>query len=231
MRSIRIYPSLLVRPQLVRVPNPIDGSSLLLRPGTADQDVYHQTFVARECDLAVGSPRVIVDAGAHIGLTAAFFAARFPEAQVIAIEPESSNFSMLRTNTQRYPNVRCLHAGLWSRRGPLRIRDQHVATWSFQVSEVDSTPGHGTVVPATTMTDILSDNGVHRIDLLKMDIEGAELEVLLDSQDWIGLVDTILVELHDSIRPGCTDALMEALRGHTFEISASGEYTVIRNIV
>jgi FkbM family methyltransferase len=68
-------------------------------------------------------PPVIIDAGANVGLCAVFYANRFPDARIIAIEPEPSNYEMLKKNTAPYPNITTVHAALWKENGPLRLFD------------------------------------------------------------------------------------------------------------
>jgi hypothetical protein len=67
-------------------------------------------------------------------------------------------------------------------------------------------------VEAVDVPSLLDGSGAGRIDLLKLDIEGAELEVLRDGADrWIDLVETLVDELHDRFRPGCSEALERAV--------------------
>ena len=69
------------------------------------------------------APRVVVDAGANIGLSTVFFANKFPQAKIVAIEPEPSNFAMLRDNVAPYPNVTPVQAALWKEdRGARPVR-------------------------------------------------------------------------------------------------------------
>ena len=56
------------------------------------------------------------------------------------------------------------------------------------------------------------EHGIDRIDLLKLDIEGAELDVLSASDSWMHAVGAVVVELHDRFRPGCTRAFVDATR-------------------
>lgn len=173
-----------------------------------------------------GDPKFIIDAGAHIGLSSVFFASKYPEATVVALEPEPSNFAILLKNTEDFPNIRPLQAGLWSKKTHLRIEDSHVPTWSFRVLE--SASGDG--IPAVAIADILADFRAARIDVLKIDIEGSEFEVLNHSAPWIDHVQTLIIELHDRFRPGCTDALGRATSGHNFEKSISGESIVLSGL-
>jgi FkbM family methyltransferase len=221
--AVRAYMSLLRNKGMGHAPNSAMGGSVLLRPGTADQDVYDQIFRAREYDIDLGAPLFILDAGAHIGLSSVFFAGKYPQATVVAIEPEPSNFNLLLQNAKRYPNIAPIRAGLWSRKTRLRIQESDVDTWSFRVAEDPSGQG----IPAVSIQDIMAEFGARQIDVLKLDIEGSEVEVLRHHQPWIDAVGTIIIELHDRFRPGCAAALASAVGGYDYETARSGESLVI----
>lgn len=226
LRAIGAYVDLLRNNTVGRAPNEMTGRAVFLRPGTTDQDVFDQIFISRDYALDLGDPLFIVDAGAHIGLSSVFFASKYPSATVVAIEPEPSNFKMLLMNTRDYPNIRPIQAGLWSRKTHLRIQDSSVETWSFRVSECPSGDG----IPAIGIEDIIADFKVGQIDVLKIDIEGSEVEVLSHNNSWIDNVRVLIVELHDRFQPGCSEALEKALSGHRYSKSMSGENVVITDM-
>ncbi len=207
-------------------PNPLNGEIVYIRPGTTDQRVYDKIFGEREYDINLGEPLLIVDAGAHIGLASVFFASKYPKAKVIAIEPEQSNFEILLMNIEQYSNITPIRAGLWSRKTHLRIQDSDVATWSFRVSEDPS--GNG--IPAIGVKDIMTDFTVENIDVLKIDIEGSELDVFKNSKPWINAVRNLIIELHDRFQPGCSEALQKAFSSHIYDKSQSGESIIMTNI-
>ncbi len=211
---------------LASAPNPFTGGTVFLRPGTTDQNVYDEIFVEREYDLELGKPSLIVDAGAHIGLAAVYFASKYPQARVIALEPEPGNFAVLQRNARQYPNITPLNVGLWGRRAALRIDHVDDATWSFRVSE--DTTGAG--IPALGLQEVMQQAGVDRIDVLKMDIEGSEVEVFAAHATWIGRVGTLIVELHDRFRPGCSQAMEAALQGYDHVRARSGESLVVSGL-
>lgn len=72
-----------------------------------------------------------------------------------------------------------------------------------------------------TVEDIMERFNLDRIDLLKVDIEGAEKEVFSDSDavKWIDAVDAIEVELHDRFRPGCSRAFFSRVGDFKIEHS------------
>lgn len=157
-------------------------------------------------------PRVIIDAGANVGLSAVFYAHRFPDAKIIAIEPEPSNYEMLKKNTAPYPNVTTVHAALWKENGSLRLFDTGAGNTAFQVGETNqlsATEERG-VVQAITLEKLMEQFGIAHIDYLKMDVEGAEKEIFEHATPWIDRVGTIGVELHDWMRSGCSESVRVA---------------------
>jgi FkbM family methyltransferase len=193
-----------------------------LRAGTSDIDVFREVFERRELDLEYGypDPGLIVDAGAYIGLTTVFLARRFPQATVVAIEPDGSNFELLLRNTRALPNITAIHAALWSESGlDLRLSTSD-RKWSTRVG----VSGHGPRIRTVTVSDVLEMTGKARLDLLKLDIEGAELEVFAgEGGRWLHRTRWILAELHDFIRPGCSAAFYGALVPRPFVQRIVGE--------
>ncbi|MBK6790779.1 MAG: FkbM family methyltransferase [Betaproteobacteria bacterium] len=83
----------------------------------------------------LGRPRGIVDAGAHIGLATVYLATRFPQATIVALEPEPSNYRLLCKNVASLKNVVTVNAGLWSRAARVKLVDPGHSTWGFRVVE------------------------------------------------------------------------------------------------
>lgn len=220
------YLTILVRRGISCLPNTVCPGYVFLRPETADINVYEEIFLAKEYDIDLGDPKFIVDAGAHIGLSSVYFASKYPSAVIVAVEPEATNFLLLKKNTKKHRNIVPIQAGLWCTQARLCIENLTAATWSFRVKEVDDKDG----IAAVSVGDIMKQFGVDRIDVLKIDIEGAEVEVLRDSSNWLGSVDTLVIELHDRFRAGCSEALETALDGYNYHRTNSGESVVISRI-
>jgi FkbM family methyltransferase len=184
-------------------------------------DAYEEIWIERSYDVLDAVPDFVVDAGAHIGLASAFFASRFPGVHLFSIEPDDGNFRVLSKNLQRFPNVTVFQGGLWGEKSRLRIANKDDRCWSYTLET-------GGEIPGITVDDILVSTGRNEIDVLKMDIEGAEQEVLATSKSWIHRVNAILIELHDRKRPGCSAALAAATNEHNFVRSESGEYVILK---
>jgi len=200
--------------------------SILVRPNTTDQDVYDEIFIEKKYDIEVENPKVIVDAGAHIGLASVFFSYKYPEAKIIAIEPELNNFMVLEKNVQNYKNIIKLNAGLWSKKTFLSIMAKDVSTWSFRVIEEPFRKE----IPAIGITNIIYDYSVAKIDILKMDIEGSEVAVFSNSTEWISFVKTLIIELHDRYLPGCSEALFNAFKDYEYLQHKKAECLILTNI-
>ena len=173
-----------------------------MRAGTSDLWVFDQIFLYKEMETDFGQDvAYIIDAGANIGLTSAYLANRFPNAQILALEVDQQNFELLAANTLPYPGVTPLLKGLWHRGANLVIDNPEDYAWAFTVSEAGE-KGSSTV-EGISVADLLRDFGWERVDLLKMDIEGAELEVLSrGTEEWFDRVRVLAVEFHFQ-RIGC----------------------------
>jgi FkbM family methyltransferase len=200
------------RRRLVRVRSSWAPHPILLRLATSDIEVFRQVFLEQEYNISLeikGPVRTIVDAGANIGLTSAFFAIRHPDAMIVAIEPEQGNYELLTANCKSYPNVRCIHGAIWGSDGPLRIRPDDARDCGFSVEPACDGDGW---FQGYRVATLLENIGIDTLSVLKMDIEGSEIEVFKDSRAWSGRVENIIVELHDRKRPGCTEAFHDAIQ-------------------
>jgi FkbM family methyltransferase len=207
-------------PVCIRIPEV--AHPLYLRAGTSDLAIFDQVIVGRELEgVRHFNPSVLVDAGANIGVAAALFATWWPEALVICIEVESGNLSQLKLNTAGYPNIKIVPAGLWSHSTKLAIQNGDADACAFIVTEQPDGP-----IAAIGVWDLMTQEGLSRIDLLKMDIEGSEIEVFSSAGAWIDLVDVVCVELHERLRSGCIAAFHGALSNQPFSIGESGEYSI-----
>ena len=104
--------------QWVTVEIPSVRSPIKLRRDTTDVGTFEHLFFTDQYaprHYPRLEPRFIVDCGANIGLSALYFANRYALATIVAIEPEASNFALLCENVASYPNVKPLHAAIWSR--------------------------------------------------------------------------------------------------------------------
>jgi FkbM family methyltransferase len=191
-------------------------SPIFLRIPSSDFLTYWQVFVDKEYKVKINrEPRVIVDAGANIGLASIYFATLFPNSTITALEPENSNFEILKQNTAPYKNIVTMHAALWNENRRINIVDPGLGYSGFMTeSGSENHKKLGELVhciEGMTIDRIMEKQGIEYIDLLKMDIEGAEREVFLTSSTWIQNVGSLIVELHERKKPGCSRSFYIAI--------------------
>lgn len=184
-----------------------------LRLNTSDLLTVVKIFLNREYEVELMKrPVVIVDAGANIGLASIFFANKYPDATIISLEPEYSNFSLLKKNVAPYANIVAVNKALWGENATLEIVDPTLDKWGFQTRQrkdgekVTSTMS----IEGITMNRLMDDNKINHIDILKIDIEGAEKEVFCSADTWVAKVGIIAIELHDRYKMGCSRSFYNA---------------------
>lgn len=209
---------------------------------SSDVSVVNQIFSKRDYSEVIRMMRTkfggqdpirILDAGANVGYATLYFKTLFPRARVICIEPEGSNMTQLSRNLALNgfnPDITILLGGLWSRKAFLRVdrdafRDQ--AEWSFHVVETPEPEGS---LPGYSVQDILSRMEWDRIDLFKMDIEGAESEVFRDpaAAAWFLARTCILaIEIHDEFQ--IREKICRILAENQFDFFESHDLTIAIN--
>lgn len=153
-----------------------------------------EIFLDGEYDISLPSdPAVIVDLGANAGQASRFFRSRYPDARIIAVEPDPSTFAHLRRNLGDDGNAVTRQVAVTAAPGEVRLRRFLDASWMTQVTEGgdDDT----VAVAGMTLDDVLTEEGVDRVGLLKVDIEGLEIDVLTAGAA-LRRADTVIGELH-----------------------------------
>jgi FkbM family methyltransferase len=147
-----------------------------------------------------------VDLGANIGLVDRWLLNIWSEAEIIAVEPEPGNAETLRVNVSGLA-VRVVEACVGA---TARTATLHTSSGEHGFTMVGD-PAVGAVafeVPVVTMETVLA--GAAKIDLLKVDIEGAEEELFADCAGWIDKVELLLVECHGDYKLANLLAALEA---------------------
>lgn len=176
---------------------------LHIRPRTSDAavlwDTFHEQFHLPP--IALPANPVVVDLGANVGYTAVHFAKRYAGATVVAVEMDGGNCAAARRHVEQVAGCRLMHAAVWSSDGSVGY-DANAEAWGFHV---DSQPaGNSVVVAAKTMKTILAENGLDKVDYVKMDIEGAEWPVLSSGGEWLPKVRSLKIELHPKFNKDAT---------------------------
>ncbi len=201
------------------------------RYNSSDRQVFRTVFEQCEYDCLddVKDVRLVVDCGANVGYSSIYFLARFPQAKVICLEPDSKNFAILERNLKPYGDrVKLLQTGVWSHTTGLTVcrgefRDG--LEWATQVRE--SRDGETPDVQATDLGTVLRESGFEKIDILKIDIERSETEVFARNYaEWLGKTRNMVIELHDE---ECERVFYNAIAPYPFALSQSVEVVVCKS--
>jgi len=181
---------------------------------------YRAIFESEIYDLKTNqTPPKIIDGGANIGLALIYWKRKFPNAEIIAFEPDAEIFDALKTNVEAHgcENVELVEKGLWSETTTLRFSPD-----GADGGHVEKNTGEGEQieVSVTRLVPYLDE----QIDLLKLDIEGAEVEVLTDAAGHLDTVQNLFVEYHSYIgKEQRIDEILHVLRQAGFRIHIQPE--------
>ncbi|POY39112.1 FkbM family methyltransferase [Solitalea longa] len=152
---------------------------------------YQEIFIDKIYEFkAHSSNPFIIDCGANVGLSILYFKKIYPEARIIAFEPDPNIYQVMKNNIDAFgcQNVDARQEAIWNEHSTIYFESD------------GGTSGHigeqrnGTVpIKSFRLKDLLQDQ---KVDLLKIDIEGAEYEVLVDCKDVLQNADKLFVEYH-----------------------------------
>lgn len=222
---------------------------LYLRPGTSDLSAFLQIFTYRQyaCLSYLENPKFIIDCGANVGYASAYLLQLFPGTKVIAVEPDPQNAETCRMNLAPYGDrAEVIAAAVWDK--PVKLALRHNPSereWSTQVVEAGSSGrgegnspgdprvGHDLPDPDVTvrgidMPALIARAGCRRVDLLKIDIEGAETQLFQNgAARWLPDIANIAIELHDT---RSRKIFFAALANFQYDLASFGELTICRNL-
>jgi FkbM family methyltransferase len=159
----------------------------------SDMSVLEEIFLDHEYALDIPSPDVILDLGANFGAATIYFAQKWPEARIIAVEPTPATFARLKENTAGYPQVICLNCAVGGHDGMAEfiVSKDHIGSSLFR----DDTGGERVQVALRSLPSLMHQFGVAHADLVKFDVEGAEEDLFADPGA-LARVSTLIGEVH-----------------------------------
>jgi len=168
----------------------------------------------------------IFDLGANVGYASIYFANKYPNAKIFALEPEINNYVIAQKNTANYPNITLIKGAVWNKLEDLNLVDNGFGEGGYMVEK-----GLGNnVVRGYTIDEIMKLMNITTIDILKIDIEGAEKEIFeTNFENWIPNTKVIIVETHDRYKKGTSKAIFNTIGKYDFSLELSGENLVLIN--
>jgi FkbM family methyltransferase len=189
------------------------GSDILTFHEVVSDEIYKTVLShLKEC-------RTIIDLGANIGLASRYFAAHYPNCQIVAVEPNPDTFRVLTENLKDFPNAKLVEAAVWASETSLSGTSDPNHFSAFAVLE----DNHGRM-RGIPISKIIAMCEQARVDLLKVDIEGAETQLFKGDLNWLRQVKCIAIEFHNDSRE--SSRFDEIMLEYGFEVF-EGKHTVI----
>jgi FkbM family methyltransferase len=163
--------------------------------GVAFYHTYNEIFVDGIYQFpSKNETPTIIDCGANMGLSVLYFSKLFPEANIIAFEPDESVLPFLENNIKNYnlSNVKLFKNAVWTEETDLKFYTDNGMGGRVGNEYKEQ---NFKIIKALRLKDFLKS----KVDFLKIDIEGAEFEVLKDCQESLINVENIFVEYHSDI--------------------------------
>jgi FkbM family methyltransferase len=132
---------------------------------------------------------VIIDCGANIGLSLIYFKRIFPQAKIVAFEPDKDIFNVLQyniTESHQLSDIHLVNAALWVHENGINFKSEGADAGRIIENE------NNYIVPTCKLSNYLEEE----VDFLKIDIEGAEYEVLKECGDKLRNVEQMFIEYH-----------------------------------
>jgi len=220
---------------------PVNGkkNSFLLRKNSSDFEVFTQIILEEEYKPVVDLFNKLqipinrfIDAGANAGFSSLYLSSYYPQAHFICLEPHPGNFAVLTRNISQNTEAgkfSLIQKALWNKHASLSgdnsFRDGK--DWSFSVKEGESP---GSKIEGITMNMLISENDLHEIDFLKIDIEGGEAQLFNQVEllaSWIDKIKVMSIEIHDETK--ARFKIENTLQDFGFRLYNSGEITIAVN--
>ncbi len=200
-----------------------------LRNNPFDYATFKEVILEEAYNIPLSfEPTYIIDGGGNIGLTACFFATKYPNATVVTVEPDTENYKLLQSNSKPYSNIHPLQCGIWKNNTNLKIENTSVGNNAFTVTETNEAAEE--TLKAVTISSLMKQFSMPHIDILKLDIEGSEKEVFEDNfGEWLPVTRMLIIELHDNMKKGCSRSVFNAINQYDFSFDIKGENIIFKN--
>ncbi len=167
------------------------GQTIQLLDAHSFIEMFHEIFIERHYQFRPHRNQpIIIDCGANIGLSTIFFKRQYPNADITAIEADPNIYKILQSNvlSYGYEAISLKHAAVWVHNDGIRFVSEGGTSGRI------STDSGEHKIPTIRLKDILKK--YQGVDMLKIDIEGAEMQVLSDCEDQLYRVHNLFVEYH-----------------------------------
>jgi FkbM family methyltransferase len=168
--------------------------------------------------------KTILDCGANIGDETIRFALHHPDAEIISVEADPENYEVLNYNFREVNRITIVNAAVWDSDTELYVfKNPNGNPESSWVSEKPSS----IPIKALRIESLMKIKAWEKIDILKLDVEGAEKQIFSGNTEWLKLVNCLIFEVPDSDAPGTTQLIFEKIKDTQWNATAIGECLIL----
>jgi FkbM family methyltransferase len=140
----------------------------------------------------------IIDCGSNIGMSLLYFKMNYNNCEIVAFEPDQKNYELLESNTNKwkFSNISINKKAIWKENGEISFSNS--GNLGGKIDHSTNSADQTNLVPTIRLKDLL----IEKIDLLKIDIEGAEYEVIKDCKDDLHCISNLFIEYHGKFSDG-----------------------------
>lgn len=194
---------------------------------------------------SVNDKPIIIDIGANVGDTILYFKWLYPKSIIYAFEPNPAAYDLLKKNVKsnNFQDIFYYNYALGKQKGNLELYDDNSNVYNFSTFDKEFLtktlsrlrPG-GKVKSVTVSVEKISENyeiqKLSNIDMVKIDIEGAEQGVLEDLKPFYKKIDKLILEYHmlERLKNNSFDYIYNLLSENDFTVNISGFYRNIENL-
>lgn len=210
---------------------------LRLRQKSSDIEVVRQVFRERAYDLSgfpqyervmghyrqwlsQGGRPVIIDGGANNGAASRYFSMTYPDAIVVAVEPDDANARLCRINTADRRNVKVIQAAMGGAPGFVGLSNPEGEDWSIQTARAPTG-----AIRLYTVDELVKEVPAGRLFIVKIDIEGFEDDLFSSNLAWLDEALVVIIEPHDWLFPerASSRGFQREMASRDFDLLIRGE--------
>ena len=187
------YLHLLNQPRYTPMTVKLLGGNFRIADGSSFYYNFHENFTEQIYRFNTNNKQpVILDCGFNYGTSIVYFKHIYPHAKIIGFEPDPKIYNILKENIEArvLKDIELLNYGLWKEETTLTFNSDGADGGRILADNKGSNPIH---IKTKTLSSYLKDT---KVDLLKIDIEGAETEVLKEAQNYISNASNTFIEFH-----------------------------------
>ena len=176
----------------------LGGNLVYCRPCTSDLVTMKTTFLDQYHlpPMVLGNDSVIIDLGCNVGFTMAHYAVLYPNSKIIGVELDKENYLLALRNIDRYKKqCSIINAAIWNEDGNISYSGKSEDSYSINVELKELISDRTS--ESLTLNTLIKRMDLQKIDFIKIDIEGAEVEVLTKNNEWLEFVICMKIEIHD----------------------------------